>query len=91
MAKLLVCILGIFGISVCLLQLRQQKLNARYEMNRLHNRIESSQAKLWNQQLQIANATTPEALSRQILLQGGVPGGSEDGHRDWLKSRVTPE
>ncbi len=77
MIKLLVCIFGIFGVSVCLLQLRQERLNYRYQINRLHHEIERSQGRLWNQQLKIAGATTPEALKRQILDNGGLPGGVE--------------
>lgn len=73
MIKLLVCILGIFGISVCLLQLRQERLRIRYDMNVLHQKIEASQAKLWNQQLRIASVTTPAALNREL---GGKLGGA---------------
>jgi hypothetical protein len=75
MVKLLVCVVGIFGISVCLLQLRQERLRLRYEMNRYHNQIEAAQAKLWNQQLKIASVTTPAALARELEAQGGSPGG----------------
>lgn len=65
MPKLFISILCLFGISLGLLQLRQQRLNYRFQMNQLHERIESSQARLWNQQLKIATQTTPEALVRQ--------------------------
>lgn len=83
MLKLLVCIAAIFGISVCLLQLRQQRLNDRWELNRLHGQVEKSQAKLWNQQLGIAAATTPQALDGKLR---GVGGGLGE-ERIWLRTR----
>ena len=43
-------------VSVVMLQLRQQRMELNYQTNRLHSQIEQSQAKLWNQQLQIAKA-----------------------------------
>lgn len=104
MAKLLICILGIFLFSVSLLQLRQQRLADRFEVNRLHDRIEGAQAKLWNQQLKIATVTTPEALTRRVRLAGGVgamggtgavPSDDTSGPpvglaKPWLDSRVAP-
>jgi hypothetical protein len=49
-----------------LLQLRQQRLELNYQTNRLHNQIRDSQAKLWNQQLQIAVYTAPNAISKTV-------------------------
>jgi hypothetical protein len=103
MGKLLICIIAIFSISVGLLQLRQQRLNTRYDMNRLHRKIEASQATLWNQQLKIASSTTPEALDRMMRQhddvgrgepapEGGSTGtGGDVQDKRWLKSRVTPQ
>jgi hypothetical protein len=101
MLKLLLCIVGIFVFSVSLLQLRQQRLSDRFEMNRLHDRIEAAQSRLWGQQLKIATVTTPEALTRRVQRAGGVgamggSGGEVDGAggvvggRPWLDSRVSP-
>lgn len=75
--KLLMCIVAIFGVSVCVLQLRQEKLNLRYRLNKLHDQIESRQGELWNQQVKVAAATTPDALRRKILRHGGLPGAVE--------------
>jgi len=66
MLKPLLCILSIFGIAVGLLHLRQQRLNLMYQTNRLHNQIESRQAELWNQQLQIAIYTAPNAIQQTV-------------------------
>jgi hypothetical protein len=99
MPKLFISILCLFTISLGLLQLRQQRLNYRFEINRLHDRIESSQAKLWNQQLKIATQTTPEALvKQQVTIPAAGPDGTAvvptslpaPGDRRWLDSRVIP-
>ena len=49
-----------------MLQLRQQRLELNHQANRLHNQIEAQQAKLWNQQLQIAVYTAPNAISQTV-------------------------
>ena len=54
MLKLLICLFATLAISFVLLQLRQQRLELNYQANRLHTQIEEHQAKLWDQQLQIA-------------------------------------
>jgi cell division protein FtsL len=66
MLKLLLCILAALALGVILLQLRQQRLELSYQTNRLHGLIEHSQAKLWNQQLQIAVYTAPNAISKTV-------------------------
>ena len=66
MLKLLLCLTTGMLIAVCLLQLRQQRLELNYEANKLHNAIESRQAKLWNQQLQIAVYTAPNAIQQTV-------------------------
>lgn len=53
-------------VSVALLQLRQQKLELNFQANNLHKQIEDRQAKLWDQQLQIAMYTAPNAISRTV-------------------------
>ena len=66
MLKLLLCLLCATAISVVLLQLRQQRLELNYQANRLHTQIEKSQSKLWNQQLQIAMFTAPNAIAKTV-------------------------
>lgn len=66
MLKLLICLFAALAIAVTLLQLRQQRMEMNYQANQLHNLIEDHQAKLWNQQLQIAVYTAPNAISRTV-------------------------
>jgi cell division protein FtsL len=89
MIKLLLCLLAFVATAVCLVQLRQQRLELNHQCNQLHNAIEARQSRLWNQQLQIAAATTPDKIARQIdsehlrlepLAPRGEPGNS------WLDS-----
>jgi hypothetical protein len=71
MLKLLLCLIAFVAVGVALLQTRQQHLEINYQINKLHNRVESQQAKLWNQQLQIAihagNATLSKSLDTRAL------------------------
>jgi len=66
MLKLLLCLFASVLLGVLMLQLRQQRLELNHEANKLHNQIESHQAKLWNQQLQIAVYTAPNAISETV-------------------------
>ena len=66
MIKLLLCLLATMATAVCLMQLRQQRLELNHETSELHNAIQSRQARLWNQQLQIANVTAPPAVKAAI-------------------------
>ena len=66
MLKLLLCILASGTVAVLVLELRQQRLELSYQTNRLHTQIEQSQAKLWNQQLQIAVYTAPNAITKTV-------------------------
>jgi cell division protein FtsL len=66
MLKLLICIFCGLLLAVIILQLRQQRLELGYQCNELHTQIESQQAKLWNQQLQIAVYTAPNAISKTV-------------------------
>ncbi|MGH7215109.1 MAG: hypothetical protein ACREIT_10135 [Tepidisphaeraceae bacterium] len=94
MLKPLICLLAAFAVAVALLQLRQQRLNLAYQNNQLHKKIESSQSKLWNQQLQIAVFTAPNAIARTV--------GEHDLHMrpraplpargtNWLDARNNPD
>jgi len=66
MVKMLICLLSAMGLAVMTLQLRQQRLELNYKINQLHREIESHQAKLWNQQLQIAVYTAPNAIQQTV-------------------------
>ncbi|HEV2295174.1 MAG TPA: hypothetical protein VGR35_15070 [Tepidisphaeraceae bacterium] len=66
MIKLLLCLTTSLCLAVLVLQLRQQRLELGYQANQLHNQIEDQQAKLWNQQLQIAMYTAPNAISKTV-------------------------
>ena len=66
MLKLLLCLFSSVLLGVLMLQLRQQRLELNHQANKLHNQIEAHQAKLWNQQLQIAVYTAPNAISQTV-------------------------
>jgi hypothetical protein len=66
MLKLIICTLTTFAIAVVMLQLRQERREIAYQSNLLHGKIEAHQSKLWNQQLQIAIYTAPNAISRTV-------------------------
>jgi cell division protein FtsL len=93
MLKLLLCLATGMLIAVCLLQLRQQRLELNFESNKLHNAIESSQSKLWNQQLQIAVYTAPNAIQKTVgdhdlKLAPQSPTGT--GTANWLEASTDP-
>ena len=66
MLKLLLCLVCTVLIAVLMLHLRQQRLELNHQANLLHNQIEAQQARLWNQQLQIAVYTAPNAISKTV-------------------------
>ncbi len=66
MLKLLLCLGCSVTIAVTMLQLRQQELELRHRAARLQEQIEAQQTKLWNQQLQIAIYTAPNALTKTL-------------------------
>jgi hypothetical protein len=66
MLKLLLCIFCATITATVLLELRQQRLNLTFQNDELHNRIQATQAQLWNQQLSIAVCTAPNALAAQM-------------------------
>ena len=69
MLKLLLTLVVLVATLGLLLQLRQQKLELNAQINKLHNQIEATQAKLWNQQLQIAMYTAPNAIAETVQTQ----------------------
>ena len=66
MLKLLLCLASVVVIAIVMLHLRQQRLELNHQANLLHNQIEAQQARLWNQQLQIAVYTAPNAISKTV-------------------------
>ncbi len=93
MLKLLLCLVTGMAIAVCLLQLRQQRLELNHEANMLHNQIEARQSKLWNQQLQIAVYTAPNAIQKTVgdhdlKLAPQAPNGV--GTSNWIDARIDP-
>ncbi|HEV7300030.1 MAG TPA: hypothetical protein VGN72_11745 [Tepidisphaeraceae bacterium] len=79
MLKLLICTFTTFAIAVVMLQLRQERREIAYQSNALHDKIEAQQSKLWNQQLQIATYTSPNAIKRTV------------GDHELQMSTVTPD
>jgi hypothetical protein len=78
MLKLLLCLFCGAATAMMLLQLREQRLNLTYTTDKLHNQIESSQAELWNQQLNIAIVTAPNSVeaaarAQNLKLTAGKP------------------
>ena len=66
MLKLLLCVVSAAVLAALVLQLRQQRQELGYQNSRLHDQIKSQQAKLWNQQLQIAVYTAPNAIEQTV-------------------------
>ena len=66
MLKLSICLITSAVVAICLLQLRQQNLQLGHQCNELHGRIRAKQGKLWNQQLQIAMYTAPNAIQHTV-------------------------
>ncbi len=86
MLKLLLCLTAATAIAVCLVQLRQQRLDLAHEAAQLHAAIEVRQAKLWDQQVRIAALTAPPAIGRSagthhLTLVPGKPVGT--AATDW--------
>lgn len=94
MLKLILCLSCGVAIAVAMLHLRQQRLELNYQSNRLHNQIEAQQAKLWNQQLQIAVYTAPNAITQTVgshelnlVPQSPMPSGPTN----WMEVRGQPD
>lgn len=93
MLKLLLCLFCSVLLAVLMLHLRQQRLELNHQSNRLHNKIEAQQARLWNQQLQIAVYTAPNAISQtvgahelKLVPQSPLPAGPSN----WMDVRGEP-
>ncbi|MGN6505307.1 MAG: hypothetical protein ACTHM6_07065 [Tepidisphaeraceae bacterium] len=66
MIKLLSCILCAFVATGVLLHLRHQRMEINYQINQAHRRLQDLQIQLWNQQLQVAIYTAPNAIERTV-------------------------
>ena len=66
MLKLIICLGSSLLLAVLVLHLRQQRLEINHQANQLHNEIEEQQARLWSQQLQIAEFTAPNAIEHTV-------------------------
>jgi cell division protein FtsL len=66
MLKLLLCVITAAILAALVLQLRQQRQELGYQNSRLHDQIKDQQSKLWNQQLQIAVYTAPNAITKTV-------------------------
>lgn len=92
MLKLLLCLAGGVTIGVLALQLRQQHLELSHQTAQLHDEIRARQGKLWDQQVQIAIYTAPNAIRKtvethnlKLTPQSPLPGGKQswiDVHND---------
>ena len=94
MIKLLICIFSASIIALLLLQLRQQHMELSHQTARMHDQIRSRQAKLWDQQVQIAIYTAPNAIQRTVdahnlkmAPQQPLPGGKQS----WIDVSRPPQ
>jgi len=88
MAKLLLCLLGGLATAAVLLQLRQEHLNLTFQTNELHSQIQATQAQLWNQQLNIAVCTAPNAIAANLKgqdLKSANPPTAKSPKRLWIE------
>lgn len=70
MVKIILALTFSLLLAVLLLQLRQQRMEMNYATHKLHREIETSQSRLWNQQLEIAARTSPPAVVSQVNEHG---------------------
>ena len=93
MLKLLLCLSGGAIMAVLLLQLRQQNLELSHQTAELHDQIRARQARLWNQQVQIAIFTAPNAIQKtvnahdlKLTPQAPLPGSNQS----WIDVKNDP-
>lgn len=66
MIKLLLCMICGFAIAIAMLQMRQQQLELKHKAAMLQAQVQSRQSRLWQQQLQIAIYTAPNAVAKMV-------------------------
>jgi cell division protein FtsL len=91
MIKLLICLTCGMVMAVVMLQLRQQELELRHQAADLQIKIQNHQAKLWQQQLEIAVYTAPNAVTKfvqqqelKLVPEAQLPVGAGD----WINTPV---
>jgi hypothetical protein len=62
MYKVLVILVAFLGLGILVLQQRQRSLELRYQAAKIHRDIQTTQAQLWRQQLEIAEYTSPRVI-----------------------------
>lgn len=80
-------------LAVGMLQLRQQRLELAHQQTELHNQMKSQQSRLWNQQLQIAVWTGPNAVTQTVNSHHFkmVPQANSRMRRSWTEQVETPD
>ncbi len=93
MIKLLLCLGSGLVLAIGMLQLRQQRLELAHQQTVLHNQIKSQQSQLWNQQLQIAVWTGPNAVTQTVNSHHFkmVPQSNSPVKRSWTVQIETPD
>jgi hypothetical protein len=66
MLKLLTCLLFAFVLAGLLLHLRHERTEINYQINQAHRELQNLQIELWNQQLQVAIDTAPNAIEKTV-------------------------
>jgi cell division protein FtsL len=66
MIKLLICLFCGVALALFILDIRHQQLELRHQNADLHDKFKAQQAKLWNQQQQIAVFTAPNAIIETV-------------------------
>jgi len=64
--KLFTCILFAIILAGTLLHERHQRSEINYKINQAHRRLQNLQIELWNQQLQVAIYTAPNAIEKTV-------------------------
>ena len=94
MLKLLLCLLSGAAIGVLVLQLRQQHLELSHQTAELHDQIRARQAKLWDQQVQIAIYTAPNAIQKTVdahSLKLAPRSPLPSGKQSWIDVNNNPD
>lgn len=62
MPKVILILLAFLALGIAVLHQRQRSLELRYQAARIHREIQKTQARLWRQQLEIAEYTSPKLM-----------------------------
>ena len=64
--KLVGCLLCTVLIAGVLLHLRHERVEINYRINQAHHRLQELQVEMWNQQVQMAYATSTAAVEKSV-------------------------